>query len=438
MLDKVSKTIEKFNMLQKSERVLVGLSGGADSVSLLLCLIKLGYRVSACHINHQLRGDESMRDENFCIELCEKLDIPIKVHRIDVKDYCTKNNCSVEEGARILRYEIFAQTSCDKIATAHTLSDSLETTIFNLARGTGLKGLCSVPPTRENIVRPLIECTRSDIEAFLKSENQDFVIDSTNLETDYSRNKIRHKVIPALEEINTSLLKTYMKTIENLKADESYLEAQTNELIESVQSDKGYRAEQLNKAHPAIKNRAISEILLKENISVSHDRITDIAKILESSGKINLQTNIFAVCKNGYLKISRIDSKISSANFCKQVDFNEQYIFFDKTVSFEICEINDSFENINKKVANLYCDYDKIKGKVSLRSRKNGDKIKLCNRNFTASVKKLFNASVPLDERDKIAILEDEDGIIFIEGFGCADRVKIDNHSAHILICKIS
>ena len=157
MLNKVAKTIEKYDMIKKGERILVGLSGGADSVSLLLCLRELGYsNISACHINHQLRGDESFRDENFCIELCRSLDIPLQVHRINVREYCEKNSVSLEEGARKLRYDIFSQSNCDKTATAHSLSDCFETMLFNLIRGTGLKGLCSIPPVRDNIIRPLI------------------------------------------------------------------------------------------------------------------------------------------------------------------------------------------------------------------------------------------------------------------------------------------
>ena len=438
MLNKVSDTIGKYNMIQKSERVLVGLSGGADSVSLLLCLVKLGFKVTACHINHQLRGDESYRDEFFCTELCKKLNIPIEVHRIDVKSYCKENDCSIEEGARHLRYKIFAQSDCDKIATAHTLSDCFETTVFNLARGTGLKGLCSVPPVRGNIVRPLIECTRDDVEAFLLKENQNYVTDSTNLETDYSRNKIRHKIIPVLKELNSSLLKTYGKTLENLKSDEEYLEFQTKKLISEAKTEAGYNAEILNTAHSSIKNRAIAKILSDNKISLGYDRISEISKILENGGKINLKSDIFAVCENGNFNISSINNENSTQAYCKKIDFCKDYSFFYKNISFEIQEYSGNLENVNKNLANICCDYDKIKGKVFLRNRKNGDKITLCNRSFSSSVKKLFNNSVPLEQRDKTAILEDEEGIFFIEGFGCADRVKLDCDSQHILICKIS
>ena len=129
-LEKVRSTINKYSMFEKSERLLVCLSGGADSVSLLLCLKDLGYDVCACHVNHQLRGDESDRDQRFCEDLCSELGIELFTQRIDVKAYCKQNSLSIEEGARKLRYDVFRSVSADKICTAHTLSDCLETTIF--------------------------------------------------------------------------------------------------------------------------------------------------------------------------------------------------------------------------------------------------------------------------------------------------------------------
>lgn len=435
MLNKVLKTIEKYNMVKKSERILVGLSGGADSVSLLLCLRELNYNVSACHINHQLRGDESFRDEQFCTNLCKKYNIPLEIHRINVKEYCGNHSCSLEEGARKLRYDIFAESNADKIATAHTLSDSFETLLFNLVRGTGLKGLCSIPPVRGNIIRPLIDCTRDDITSFLNERGQDFVTDSTNLETEFSRNKIRLKAIPVFKEINSSLFSTFSKTLDNLKSDEDYLDMQADILIKKAELSKGFNSAILNEAHCAVRNRAIAKILDRNKISYGYDRINNISEILENGGKINLQSDIFALCENNIFDIISIRSR-NFQSFCQHIDTDKEYNFFDRSVSFEI--IQDDFENVHKMLANSPIDCGKIKGKIFLRNRRNGDKIRLCGRDFTSSVKKLFNASVPSELRDKTVILCDEDGIIFVEGFGCADRVKVDADTRKALICKIS
>ncbi|MDE6149123.1 MAG: tRNA lysidine(34) synthetase TilS [Ruminococcus sp.] len=436
MLNKVAITIEKYNMIKKGERILVGLSGGADSVSLLLCLRELGYsNISACHINHQLRGDESFRDEDFCIKLCRTFDIPLEVHRINVKEYCEKNSMSLEEGARKLRYDIFSQNNADKIATAHTLSDSFETMLFNLIRGTGLKGLCSIPPVRDNIIRPLIDCTREDVTEFLKARSQNYVTDSTNLEADFTRNKIRLKAIPVFKEINTSLFSTFKKTLENIKIDEDYLESQTSLLIDNAVTNDGYSADILMNAHSAIRNRTLAKILAENNVSYSFDKINDVASILTNSGKINLQSDIFAICENNILSIKSISNEnIKPVSI--PIDNKNKYHFLGRTAVINTIDV--SHENVHKMLANGPIDCDKIKGKVFLRNRRNGDKIKLCGRDFTSSVKKLFNASVSIDLREKTAILCDDEGIIWVEGFGCAERVKVDSHTKKIMICIIS
>lgn len=435
MLNKVKNTIEKYNMLQKSERILVGLSGGADSVSLLLCLKELGYKVSACHINHQLRGDESLRDEHFCITLCKKLCIPIEVHRIDVKGYCKLKSCSLEDGARKLRYDVFSSIDTDKIATAHSLSDSFETLLFNLVRGTGLKGLCSIPPVRDNIVRPLIDCSRDDIIAFLESRNQEFVTDSTNLQDEYSRNKIRLNVVPVFSQINPSLFSTFKNTLDNLKSDEQYIEMQVSELIKKAQTDDGYYADILDSVHDSLKKRAIAVILDKRDIRYSFEKINEVALLLKNGGKINLQSDKFAICENNIFSIKTIRAeKIKPVCIAAEIDVS--YDFFGRTVTLE--KIDYKSANIHKMLAKKPFDYDKIKGKLFIRNRKNGDKIRLCSRSFTSSVKKLFYENVPLENRDKTVILCDDDGIVWIEGFGCAERVKIDDNTKNILICKIS
>ena len=173
-LKQVKNIIDEFSMLENNESVLVGLSGGADSVALLLSLYNLGYRVRACHLNHCLRGEEADRDENFCKNLCHRLNIELIIKHENIEEYARKSKQSIETAAREIRYKFFSDV-CDgsKIATAHTASDSIETMLFHMARGTGLTGLCSIPPVRGKIIRPLISCTRAEIEVFLKNINQE-------------------------------------------------------------------------------------------------------------------------------------------------------------------------------------------------------------------------------------------------------------------------
>ncbi|MEG2144737.1 MAG: tRNA lysidine(34) synthetase TilS, partial [Oscillospiraceae bacterium] len=209
MQNKVLEAIEKYKLINLGDSVTVALSGGADSVALLLVLLKLqeklGISIDACHVNHNLRGEEAKRDEAFCKELCEEKNVKLFIKSVDVLAYAKTNSVSTELAARELRYSALCQVANGKIATAHTLSDSVETALFNLARGTGLRGLMGINPCRDNIIRPLTLVGREEIEAFLASENQSFVNDSTNFKNDFARNKIRNKVIPVLKEINPSL-----------------------------------------------------------------------------------------------------------------------------------------------------------------------------------------------------------------------------------------
>ena len=196
-------------MINKGDTVIAALSGGADSVALLYVLYslknELGFSLAACHVNHNLRGEESDGDERFVRRMCRFLDIPLYVASIKVNDLRQKHD-SLEECARRLRYEFFDSISRGKlIATAHTASDNCETILINMVRGTALSGICGIPVKRDNIIRPLLYNTRGDIERYCTENSLDYVTDSTNLSDDYTRNKIRHKVVPLLREINPAL-----------------------------------------------------------------------------------------------------------------------------------------------------------------------------------------------------------------------------------------
>ena len=201
MLDTVKRTISDYMMLETGENVLVALSGGADSAALLLSLRELGYPVRAFHLNHCLRGAESDRDEAFCRRLCEKLGVELTVERVDIA--AAAGDSAVEETARRIRYARLEHAAHGvKIAVAHNADDNLETMLFHLVRGTGAKGLTGIPPVRGRIIRPLIEVERREIEAFLRERGQDFVTDSTNADTAYTRNRLRQEVVPVLRELN--------------------------------------------------------------------------------------------------------------------------------------------------------------------------------------------------------------------------------------------
>ncbi len=236
----IKDAISEYNMITSGDHVVVALSGGADSVSLLIALDmlkdELQIQLSACHINHNLRGLESDNDEMFVRELCEKRDITLEVFSVDINSLKEKHK-SIEETAREARYKCFESFGENvKIATAHTASDNVETVIFNMVRGTALKGLCGIPAVRGNIIRPLIYSSREDVLKFLSDNKQDYVNDNSNFSDIYSRNKIRLNVLPELRQINPSLESGFINMCKALKSDEGFL----SELSENGLNDFTY------------------------------------------------------------------------------------------------------------------------------------------------------------------------------------------------------
>ena len=217
---KVRQFIEHLELLKKDEKVLVALSGGADSVALLRVLLQLGYPCIAAHCNFHLRGEESNRDEAFVRNLCEKLQVKLYVKHFNTKSDAEKEGISIEMAARKYRYnwfeELRQQTNCQWIAVAHHQDDSVETFLLNLIRGTGIRGLRGIQPMNGNVIRPLLCVSRAEIADYLQHLNQSFVTDSTNLQTDFTRNKIRLELLPLMETINPSVRQSILQTAEHM------------------------------------------------------------------------------------------------------------------------------------------------------------------------------------------------------------------------------
>ena len=220
MWSKVKRYIEKYKLLNTNELYLVALSGGADSVALLLLLKNAGFNVHAAHCNFHLRGDESDRDEAFCVELCQRLGVELHRAHFDTREYAELHKVSIEMAARELRYKWFEQLRQDigvaGICVAHHRDDSVETVLLNLVRGTGLRGLTGIQPRNGSILRPLLCVSRAEIETFLAEKGQKYVTDSTNLEVDVQRNIIRLEVLPLLRKLNPAVAENIQRTAENL------------------------------------------------------------------------------------------------------------------------------------------------------------------------------------------------------------------------------
>lgn len=303
MESKIIAAAERYDMFTPGDRVTVGLSGGADSCALLLGLLALkdrfGITVSACHINHSLRGEESDGDERFVRELCESRGVSLEVFRVDVRGAAVKHE-SLEETARRLRYGCFDSITSggSKLATAHTANDSAETVIMNMIRGTGTKGLAGIPPVRDMFVRPLILCTREDTEEYCRANGIKFVTDSTNLCDDYTRNRIRHKVLPLLSEFNPSVIAALSRMTEAVGEDAAFLDAYAAECAGKCVYGAGYDSRKLKELPGAVKSRIIASELKKNGVEPSKLRIDQCSEIIEKGmGKVNLCKNKFALVR---------------------------------------------------------------------------------------------------------------------------------------------
>lgn len=240
MIHKVAKFIEQQALLPDKAKVLIALSGGADSVALLLALHKLNYRCEAIHCNFHLRGEESMRDETFTRELCNRYNIPFTVVNFNTTAYAKEKGISIEMAARELRYDAFekrrTQIKAEAIAVAHHRDDSAETLLLNLIRGTGIKGLHGILPKNGHIIRPLLCTSREEITDYLAWRQESYVTDSTNLTADYTRNKIRLEILPLMQEINPSVKESIAQTAERVSEAEKVYAKAIEEGIARVKS----------------------------------------------------------------------------------------------------------------------------------------------------------------------------------------------------------
>lgn len=312
--DKVLETVRFYKMLQSGDNVVVALSGGSDSVTLLHCLkaleAELGITVCACHVNHNLRGEDSDNDQAYVQRLCEKTETPLRIYSVDVSGTVKKHQ-SIEERARELRYETFRRLSEElgaKVATAHNACDNAETVLINLLRGTGLKGLCGIPPIRDYLIRPLLGCSKEDILAYCRENRLEYVTDMTNFSTAYTRNKLRIELIPKLLEINPSFIETVRRMTRHLTSDSDFLENMAQEALEGARVGDGvYAADKLKILPQPIFTRAVSMMFKEKGIEPTALRINGFADIiLGGSGKINVEKNKFAVVKKGKAEIRTI------------------------------------------------------------------------------------------------------------------------------------
>lgn len=419
MNNKFIRTVEKYNMLKNGDSVIVALSGGADSVALLDSLnsIKEKYNLTlyAVHINHGLRGEESQRDENFCKTLCEKYGIKLFVRHENVAELAKKNKISEELCGRNVRYAVFEELSKQlsaKVATAHTASDNAETLLFNITRGASLGGVSAIPPVRGNIIRPLIECTRAEIEQYCSEKNLAYVTDSTNLTDEYTRNKIRHNVIPALKEINPAFENSVLRLSENAREISDFLSDMTDKAIADSKCNYGYDCITLLSNHKAVVKNAVS-VLCKRyaDFSAEQRHIELIIDIMKNGGAVNLTEKLSAVSKQGILRFvsDNKDNQLEEIKLCENTEF-------------EFCGKNyrvtkDNSDKENKDSINA----DFLNKNAVFRTRQSNDLFTYPRRKITKPLRKVMNEmKIPSEQRDKSVVLAVDNIIIWCEGVGAS------------------
>ncbi len=432
MICKVKSAVEKYSMHPEGKRVVVALSGGADSMALLTVLYRLRNEYSlileACHVNHGIRGDAAKSDEDFVKAYCEKLGIKLHLFSCDVPAVARKLGIGLEECGRRLRYEFFASLGDCLIATAHTLSDRCETLILNEVRGSSVKGLCSIPAVRGNIIRPLIDCTRSDIEKYCSENSIPFVTDDTNFDDLYSRNRIRLNVIPELRKINPSLEQAFQRLISCAGEDEEYFERITSEIVSEAEKSNGYDAELISRQHTSVRKRAIARIIKTQtglNPELIHLKMVE--DILEG-GTVQIIGDT----------VIRVKDSILYINPKEETAEEWEYDFSTLEVSLKNRKIKATVFNKNdlppkQFVHNKVLDYDSVVGSCVMRNRRAGDRIRLAGSSCTKTLKKIFNEK-HLEGRNNLAVLADDEGILWVEKLGCTDRAKITEKTVKVLL----
>ncbi len=426
MRQKLLQAIQQFSLLDGVSEVTVALSGGADSMALLHSLLKLkneyNIDVSAAHFNHKIRGAEADGDEMFVRAVCERLGVKLFCESADVTGYAQQNGLSTELAARQLRYDFLARVSSGVVATAHTATDSLETVIFNLARGTAITGLCGIPPKRDGIIRPLIFCTRGDIEQYCSENQIDFVTDSTNLTDDYTRNYIRHNILPPMKTLNSALEASVSRMTQSLSEDNSCLEEMAEKYYRDNIIENGIMLEGFNLLHRAVATRVIKRCLDKISIDCADNyHINQIYGICINGGRTSISGGMSAITDGGRLMFVPSDGKPQPIyNYSVEIE----------TLSGDLISGEQKIHNL---LLNNSLDCDKIVGNLVIRTRQSGDSIRLYRRSGTKSLKKLYNENrVPLSQRDVLPVIADDIGVVWVCGIGVAERCVVSKKTRKI------
>lgn len=454
MTERVQRFMEQWSMVRRGDTVVAGVSGGADSVCLLLVLAELaermGFSLSAAHIEHGIRGAESERDADFAARLCERLGILLTVRRVDVPGYAAAQGLGLEEAARILRYGAFAEIAQSagapcRIALAHQLEDNAETVLMALVRGTGLDGLCGMPPLRTEggicYIRPLLATGRAEIEAFLAGRGQDYCTDSTNLETKYTRNYIRREVFPLLERVNPQAAAHMSRTAAQLAELRVYVERETAEAAARVISrgEAGeiiLDTEALGALPEALAKRVVHRAIgeaagARKDFGAVHIEAVLGLLARQSGRRLELPSRMTAERVYGKIVLRAADKSSKAAEFSELAVTGEQlrtlraqggvlvvplggtrgYL---KLRTFDFC---GKMEEISTKNYTKCFNYGMIEDGFSVRSRKSGDFLVIDAEGHRKKLSDYFvDEKIPAAQRDGVLLLASGAEVLWVIG----------------------
>ncbi len=430
MMTKVKKALEEAGV-KTGDKIAVAFSGGCDS-SVLLHLMDVlsknnGYKLCAIHVNHSLRGAESDGDEQFAVNMCKQYGIELFTYRVDVLQQCKKTGESTELCARKLRYDIFDKFVKDGwyIVTAHTASDNAETVLFNLSRGTGVKGLCGIPKIRDKYIRPLIGFTRDELEAYCLVNKLEYVVDSSNLTDDYTRNYIRHNVVPHLKQVNPAFERAVAEMSSQMSCIDEMLDRMAITALANSKGKYGYCKSVLVELERPVCERAV-RIAAKEVTGCGLDskQTKLVLDVLYNGGKTLLFDGWYASCSDElrfYKEKNNcsIESEITDG----EVEFNGYLFEFETKTNF-----------VNSLLIQNAIDYDKIFNHIVIRTRRRGESVKL-NKRPTKQVRRILSEiKVPDAHRDAFPLIADDVGVVYIPNAGVAQRVAPDLNTKKIII----
>ena len=471
MLRELQKRMEEFHMVSPKDKVFVGVSGGADSVCLLLVLLELqkemDFVVEAIHVEHGIRGEESLSDAEFVEDLCRQLQVSCHTISVDVPAYCEQTGLGMEEAARILRYQVFARLAIEenaKIALAHHQEDNAETIIFQMVRGSSVTGLCGMQPVRtdENgvcYIRPLLDWHREEIESFLKDRDIKWQVDSTNAQLDYSRNFLRAQVIPKLEQVNTQAVEHINQAAKHLTEMKAYMDAETEKIwaqIVDAGNQVSWKIDDFEVLHPVMQRQIVYKAIThvagrKKDITSAHvEEICSLSKG-QSGKRVSLpygiiawkefQTVYLAVRqekendKSADKKVHEVSADLLEELWKKPAGDRILTIAVGNRGEKIICRGIDTIDlEIPRKIYTKWLDYDKIKSGFCIRTRKSGDYFISDVLGHRKKVKEYFiDEKIPLSERDKWWLLASDSEVLWLIGGRISEHVKVSQKTKRIL-----